>query len=144
MGAGDFDITDKSRGQGAERGPVVVQGHVEAVDEDAGFEARGAKPGLLRESDYLEGEQLLGVDRLVDGEEIVLETGDLIELFEPDDGEGGGGEAVSAGVLGGAGLAFGSARAGTLGRVGAVGCELLIGSGHNGDPFDSQIACGLG
>jgi hypothetical protein len=143
---GDFDIAmaDEFRSQRAEGGPVIVEGHVEAVDEDAALQAGGTEPGLLGESDQLEGVQFLGVDGLVDGEEVVLETGDLIEFFEPDDGEGGGGEAVSAGVLGGAGLAFGSARAGTLGRVGAVGCELLIGSGHNGDPFDSQIACGLG
>jgi hypothetical protein len=39
-----------------------------------------------------------------------------------DDSEGGGGEAVSAGVLGGAGFAFGSGRAGALEGVGAVGC----------------------
>jgi hypothetical protein len=60
----------------------------------------------------------------------VLETGDLIQFFESDDGEGGGGETVSTGVLGRAGFALGSARAGALERVGAVGCELLIGSGH--------------
>jgi hypothetical protein len=56
LGAGDFDITDESLGQGAEGGSVVVEGMVEAVDEDAGLEARGAEPGLLRESDQLDGE----------------------------------------------------------------------------------------
>jgi hypothetical protein len=129
---GDFDIAmaDEFRSQRAEGGPVIVEGHVEAVDEDAALQAGGTEPGLLGESDQLEGVQFLGVDGLVDGEEVVLETGDLIEFFEPDDGEGGGGETVSTGVLGRAGFALGSAGAGTLGRVGAVGCELLIGSGH--------------
>jgi hypothetical protein len=47
---------------------------------------------------------------------------------------------VRAGILGGAGLALGSARAGALGRVGAVGRELLIGNRHKSNPFDSQIA----
>src|SRR5438552_3182253 len=98
----------------------MVEGHVETGGEDAGLEAGGAEHGLLRESHLLEGEQLLGVDGLVDGEEVVLETGDLIEFFEPDDGEGGGGEAVSAGILARAGLAFGSAGASALGGVGAV------------------------
>jgi hypothetical protein len=53
LGAGDFDIaiTDQGRGHGAERGSVVVEGHVEAVNEDAGLEAGSAEPGLLRESD---------------------------------------------------------------------------------------------
>jgi hypothetical protein len=53
LGAGDFDITitNQGRGHGAERGPVIVEGHVEAVNEDAGLEAGGAEPGLLRESD---------------------------------------------------------------------------------------------
>jgi hypothetical protein len=129
---GDFDIAmaDEFRSQRAEGGPVIVEGHVEAVDEDAALQAGGTEPGLLGESDQLEGVQFLGVDGLVDGEEVVLETGDLIEFFEPDDGEGGGGEAVSAGVLRGAGLALGSARAGALEGVGAIGCELLVGNRH--------------
>ena len=102
----------------------------------------GAEHLLLGESHTFEGEQFLGVDGLVDGEEVVLETGDLIELFESDDGEGGGGETVSAGILGGVGFALGGARAGALGGVGAVGGVLLFGDGHKSDPFDSQIARG--
>ena len=58
----------------------------------------------------------------------MLETSDLVKLFESDDGEGGGGETVSAGVAGGTGFALGSARAGAFGGVGAVGGELLVGS----------------
>jgi hypothetical protein len=37
---------------------------------------------------------------LVDGGQVGSEMGDFLEIFEPDDGEGGGGEAVRAGVLG--------------------------------------------
>jgi hypothetical protein len=78
LGAGDFDITDQSLGQGAEGGSVMVEGHVEAVGEDAGFEASGAEPGLLRESDQLDGEQFLGVDRLIGGDEVGSEISNLV------------------------------------------------------------------
>ena len=81
-----------------------------------------------------------GVDGLVDGGEVGSEMGDLIEVLQADDGEGGGGEAVSAGVLARAGLALGSARAGALGGVGAVGRVLLFGDGHKYRPFNPQIA----
>jgi hypothetical protein len=47
----------------------------------------------------LEGEQFLGIDRLVDGDEVGAEAGDLLDIFEPDHGEAGGGEAMLAGVL---------------------------------------------
>jgi hypothetical protein len=93
---------------------VVVEGYVEAVGEEAGFEAGGAEDRLLRERHALEGEQFLGVDGLVDGGEISFEMGDFVEVFEADDGEGGGGKAVRAGVARGTGLAFGGARAGAL------------------------------
>ena len=55
--------------------------------------------------------------------------GDLIEVFEADDGEGGGSEAVFAGILRGAGLALGGAGPGGLGGVGAIGGELFLGDG---------------
>ncbi len=137
LGACDFDIAiaEELGAHGGEGGPVVVESHVETGGENAGFETGGAEHGLLRESHLLEGEQLLGVDGLVDREEVVLEACDLIELFESDDGEGGGREAMSAGILGRAGLALGSARAGALAGVGAVGSELFFGHGHKTDPF---------
>jgi len=105
---------------------VGVEGFVEAVGEEAGLAARGAEDRLLSEGHALEGEQFLGVDRLVDGGEAGFQVGDLLEVFKPDDGEGGGGEAVSAGIAGGAGLAFGGARARALGGVGAIGGELFF------------------
>jgi hypothetical protein len=108
---------------------VGVERFAEAVGEETGFEAGGAEDGLLGESDALQGEEFLGVDGLVEGDQVFQEVGDLIEVFEADDGEGGGGEAVFAGVLGGAGLAFLSAGASGVGGVGAIGGELLGGNG---------------
>ncbi len=113
-------------------GAAGSRGLVEAGGEEAGLEARGAEEGLLGEGDALDGEEFLGVDGLVDGDEVVLEMGDLMEVFEADDGEGGGGEAVFAGILGGAGLASRGARAGGTGGVGAVGGELHLGDGWFG------------
>ena len=42
---------------------------------------------------------LLGIDRLVEGYEVFGEFGKIPEVFEADDGEGRGGEAVFAGIL---------------------------------------------
>ena len=75
----------------------------------------------MGEGDTLDGEELLGVDGLVDGDGVLAEAGDLVEIFEADDGEGGGGETVFAGVLGGTGFALGGAGSGGLGGVGPVG-----------------------
>src|SRR5579859_2436495 len=81
--------------------------------------------------DLLQGKQLLGVDGLVDGNEVGSEMGDRLEVFEPDDGEPRRrAETMRAGILGGAGLALGGARADAPGGVGAVGSELLFGNGH--------------
>ena len=117
---------------GAKGVAVGVEGFVEAGGEEAGLEAGGAEHGLLGEGHALDGEEFLGVDGLVDGDEVGFEMGDFLEVFEADDGEGGGGEAVFAGVLGGAGLAFGGAGAGGLGGVGAIGGELFFGDGWFG------------
>jgi len=67
------------------------------------------------------GEGLLGVGGFVDGEGVVAEPIDLIDLFESDDGEGGGLEDVLAGILGGAGLALRGAGSGGEFGVGPVG-----------------------
>ena len=76
--------------------------------------------------DLFAGEGLLGVGGFVDGEGVVAEAVDLVDLFEADDGESGGLEDVLAGVLGGAGLALRGARSGGELGVGAVG-------GNDGD-----------
>jgi len=119
---------------GGDGGPVVVEGEIEAVGEEAGFEAGGAEDRLLREGHALEGEQFLGVDGLVDGGEVRFEMGDFVEVFEADDGEGGGCEAVKAGVAGGASLAFGVrgpvlfAALARLARL-AASCFSVMGTG---------------
>ena len=54
----------------------------------------------LREGDAIDGEEFLGVDGLVEGFEVGFEVGDFVDIFDADDDEGRGGEAVFAGVLG--------------------------------------------
>ena len=87
---------------------------------------------MLGQGNAFEGEKFLGVDRLVEGDEVVAEMGDFLEVFEADDGESRAGELVSAGILGRAGLALGGAGAGGLGGVGAIGGEALGGDGAMG------------
>jgi hypothetical protein len=76
-----------------------------------------------------EGEEFLRVDGLVDGDEVGLEARDFVEFLEAHDGEGGGAEAVFAGVLGGSGLPLLGAGAGGALSIGAVGGEA---PGRNG------------
>jgi hypothetical protein len=126
LGAGDLDIAIASEPLiHGEEGDVAsdVESLVEAGGEEAGFEAGGAAHGLLADGHAFEGEGLLGVGGLVDGEDVGFERGDLLEVFEADDAEGGAGEAVAEGVAGGGGLALGGAGAGGEGGVGAVGGE---------------------
>jgi hypothetical protein len=78
----------------------------------------------------LEGEQFLGIDGLIDGDEVGTEVSDFVDILEADDGEAGGGEAMLAGVLRGAGLACRRSWSGRTGGIGAVGGELLFGDGH--------------
>ena len=132
--ARDFDIAiaGEFRVHEFDRAAEAVAGRVEGGGEEAGFEARGAEEGLLGESEALESEELLGVDGLVEGHEVVLEMGGLLEVFEADDGEGGSGEAVLARILRGAGLARGGAWAGRFDGIGAIGGELLWGDGGFG------------
>jgi hypothetical protein len=66
---------------------------------------------------------------VIEGDEVFAEVGDLIEVFEADDGEAGGGEAVFAGILGRAELALRGAGAGGLRCIGAIGGELIWGNG---------------
>jgi hypothetical protein len=110
----------------------VVEGFIEAAGEEAGFEAGTAEEGLLGEGDALDGEELLGIDGLVDGDQVGFEFGDGVELFEPDDGKVSGGETVLAGVLSGAGLALGGARASGAGGIDAIGGEAPGGDGFGG------------
>jgi hypothetical protein len=125
LGAGDFGGTFAGElfAHGGERAIVGVERFVDTGGEEAGFEAGGAEHGLLGESHAFEGEEFLRVDGLIDGDEIGFELLDLVEVFEADDGEVRGGEAVLEGVLGGAGFAFGRLGSGGVSGVGAVGGE---------------------
>jgi len=149
LGAGDLDIPGELLGHREEWTPAGVEGLIETGGEEAGFEARGAEEGLLGEGDALDGEEFLGVDGLVDGEEVGAEMGDFLKIFEADDGEGGGGEAVLAGVLSGTGLALGGGGSGGMGSVGAIGGELFggdgfAGAGHVGPPAQEVARRGAG
>jgi hypothetical protein len=83
----------------------------------------------LAEGDALNGEDLLLVDGLVDGEGARLEFGELALIFEMEDRVGLAAEAVRAGVLRGTSFAVGGTGAGGVLRVGSVGGELLLGNG---------------
>jgi hypothetical protein len=123
---GDIAIADQVLGHADEEPAGGVEGFVEAGGEEATLEVGDAEHGLLGEGDALDGEELLGVDGPVDGDEIGAEMGDFLEIFEADDGEVRGGEAVLAGVLRGAGLALGGAGSGGMGRIGPISGELFF------------------
>jgi hypothetical protein len=86
----------------------------------------------LGEGGAFEGEEFLGIDGVVEGDEVVTETGDFLEVFEADDDEGRAGELVFAGILGRTDLALGGAGSGGPGGVGAIGGEALGGNGAMG------------
>ena len=124
-GGGDFEIAGAHILIHEDQGPVpFIDGLVEAGGEDAGLQAGGAEHGLLGQGDAFDGEEFLGVDGPIDGYGVVAEMADFVDVFEAHDGEGGGGEPVFAGVLGGAGLACRGARSGGASGVGAIGGEL--------------------
>ena len=132
LGAGDgaIVIAGKLFVDHDQRTVIGSEGFIEAGGEESGLEAGGAEEGLLGDGHTLEGEEFLGVDGLVDGDEVVTEMGDVFEILDADDGEAGSGESVFAGVLGRAGLAFWSAGSSGMGGVGAVGSALSVGYGH--------------
>jgi hypothetical protein len=134
LGAGDFDIAVAGDDGIHEADGLAgaVEGHVEAGGEEARFEAGAAEDGVLGQGDAFEGEELLGIDGLVEGDEVVAEMGDFLEVLEADDGEGRAGELVLAGILGGASLALGGAGSGRAGGVGAIGGEAFGGDGAMG------------
>src|ERR1039458_3622323 len=99
---------------------------------EAGLEGGTTAKGLLGERDAFDGESLLGVEGLVGGGGFGIELGEGIEFFEADDGEVSGGEAEFAGILSGAGFAFGGGGAGGLGGVLAVGGGAFFGDGFGG------------
>jgi hypothetical protein len=102
LAAGDFDvaIAGELLAHGDEGDLIVVEGLVHAGAEQACLQAGGADHRLLGERHAFEGELFLGVFGAIEGDEVLGEMGDFVEVLNADDGEGGGGEAVRAGVLG--------------------------------------------
>src|ERR1700688_1426973 len=79
---GEIAIADEVLGHADEKAAGGVEGFVEASGEEAALEVGDAEHGLLGQSDALDGEQLLGVDGPVYGDQIGAEMGDLLEVFE--------------------------------------------------------------
>jgi hypothetical protein len=102
LAARDFDIAiaDELGGHQVDGFAFSVEGLVEAGGEEAGLEALGTDEGHLAEGDTFEGEEFLGVDGLVEFDEIVAEVVDFLVVFETDDGGDGAGEAVFTGIEG--------------------------------------------
>jgi hypothetical protein len=107
---------------------------VEAGGEEAGFEAGSADEGQLAEGDPFDGPEFLGVDGVIEVGKVLAEVADFVNLFQTDDGEDGGSEAVLSRVLSGLSFAGGGTGAGGFLRVEAVGGDLFVGS-HWGDAF---------
>jgi hypothetical protein len=144
LGLADFDIRGELGVHGHAELSAGVEGLAQAEAEESGFEAGGSEDGLLGEGDALDGEEFLGVGGLVEGDEIFSKVGDLIEVFEADDGEGGSGEAVFARVLGRAGLALCGAGSCGFSRVGAIGSELFWGNRIRHGNITLQFEDGMG
>lgn len=123
--AGDVGVVRELVGHEGHRLIVGGESFVEGVGEQAGFEAGHAEQSQLSDGDALDGEQLLGVDRLVVVDEVGFEAREFLDVFEADDGKRGGGEAVLVGIARGARLPLRRARAGGALRVSPVGRELL-------------------
>jgi len=75
MDLGDFHIAVAEFRADPDQGLAAAgEGLIEAGGEHAVFEAGGAEEGLLGGGDALDGEEILGVDGLVAGDEVVLEA----------------------------------------------------------------------
>jgi hypothetical protein len=119
-------------------------GSFQAVGEEAGFEGVHAEQGVLGEGDAFDGEALLGVDGLVGGDGIGDEGGYVGGILDADDGEAVGIEGVLAGVLGGAGFAFGGLGPGGTAGIGTVRGEAFGGSRHTAQGLAWRLGAGAG
>jgi hypothetical protein len=128
--ARDFDIavTDHVRVHGDEGIVRAVEDVVEGAGEHARIEAGAAEHHLLRESDSLDRDEFLGVDRFIAGYSVGPEFIDFGEIFETHDGEGRGAEAVVDRVGIGHAKRFSDSRS-NIGANGIAGIfRLLIGN----------------
>jgi hypothetical protein len=88
----EFGVFEDSRVAGN------LQRFLQAEGDEAAFDAVGTQQGVPGESEALDGEELLGVDGLVDGDQIGFEVGDGVDLFDADGGEARGIEEMLASV----------------------------------------------
>ena len=93
--------------------------------EEAGLDAEEARHAELGAGNLLDQVGFFGADGLVLGFEAGEESEERFAVLFGEDA-GAGQEAVADGVEGGAGLAFGGARAGGMGGVQAIGLELFV------------------
>jgi hypothetical protein len=118
-------------------------GLIEAVGEEAGFEDGHAAHGVFGEGDAFDGIAFLGIDGLIGsgprGHPVGDEGRDGGAVLDADDGEGVGVEGVLAGVLGGAGFAFGGSGSGGFTGVGRLAATRL-----GEAAIDQAVACGWG
>ena len=110
LGLGDLDVLDQFQVQHDERSAIGVEGLVEAGGIDAAFDAGAEKERLLGEGDAFEGEEFLGIDGPVAGDEVGAQVIDGIDLLDANDGEIGAVEAVLAVDGGLRGGCFGGGR----------------------------------
>jgi hypothetical protein len=89
LGLAGFDLLGELRVHGDAELSAGVEGFAKALAGESGFETGGAKDGLLGQGDALKGEEFLGVDGVVEVDQVFPEVGDLIEVFEANDGEAG-------------------------------------------------------
>ncbi|HUK15068.1 MAG TPA: hypothetical protein VLW65_01585 [Bryobacteraceae bacterium] len=102
---GNFDVAIAHEFGVHDEGEVAaaVAEFVHGAGAEAGFEAVGPEDGLLGDGHAVKGRHLLRVGGAVDGDEIGLESGDFVEVFETDDGKSGAGVFGRSGGLSGRG-----------------------------------------
>jgi hypothetical protein len=90
LGAGDVHVAlaGELRAHGGEGVIVSVEGFVEGGGEETGAEAFGAEDGLLGEGHAFDGDHFLGVFGLVEGDEVLFQVLDLLEVLDANDDEG--------------------------------------------------------
>jgi len=73
-----------------------LESFLQAVADEAAFHAVGAEQGMARESDALDGEELLGICGLVEVDEAGFDLRDGVDIFVADGGESGRVEGIAA------------------------------------------------
>ncbi len=139
LGAGDLDVASEVVREEIGGEAIGGDGFIHGGGVEAGFEGGAAEERLLGEGDALDGEQLLGVNGLVGGDGVGAEIFEGIELFEADDGELGGGEAVLTGILRRSRFALRCAGTGGVCGVGAISGQTLFGDGFGGFQHTSLL-----